>query len=107
MLNQVAFLYLQLLKSLNLSLWESQVIFGKLKDLSCSYGIANSVYRFKTYSDGKNMPVSKILMGASLNARPKFTLFIIIKPVDYEQRIKIEHDIQGIIYFIMAKRTWL
>ena len=27
--------------------------------------------------------------------------------VDYEQRIKIEHDIQGIIYFIMAKRTWL
>ena len=34
-------------------------------------------------------------------------LFIIIKPVDYEQRIKIEHDIQGIIYFIMAKRTWL
>ena len=51
------------------------MIFGKLKDyaLSCSYRIANSVYSFKTYSEDENLPVSKILMGASLNARPKFT----------------------------------
>lgn len=83
------------------------MIFGKLKDyaLSCSYRIANSVYSLKSYSDGENLPVSKILMGASLNARPKFTLLvIIIKPVDYKQRIKIEHDSQGIVYFIIWPR---
>ena len=86
------------------------MIFGKLKDyaLRCSYRIANSFYNLKSYSDGENLPVSKILMGASVNARPKFTLFvIIIKPLDYKQRIKIEQDSQGIVYFIMAKRTWL
>ena len=86
------------------------MIFGKLKDyaLSCSYRIANAVYSLKSYSDGENLPVSKILMGASVNARPKFTLFvIIIKPLDYKQRIEIEQDSQGIVYFIMAKRTWL